>query len=181
MLRYRISYVAILTVLGAATFVTGCSKGSDQARAQREARAQARAGAHLATDRLAAAGAQADEMMAAVSSAPNDTRVGLRFKFTEQPRVGQPLRLELALSQAAGLEIDAMHVSLQPREGMALQSERTYDYVGPATGATQQMPVTVMPMQAGVLGLMVTVLVDSTAGSDVRSFTIPVIAIETPR
>jgi len=180
MLRRRIPHALLLTLLGAAALLAGCSKAADQARAQREARAQARAGAQLATDRLAAAGAEADDMVAAVSSASKDTQVSLRFKFTQQPQVGRPLRLELALSQEPGLEIDAMHVSLQPRDGMELQSERTYDYVGPAAGATQQMSVTVLPTQSGVLGLMATVLVDSARGSDVRSFTIPVIAVDAP-
>jgi hypothetical protein len=54
----------------------------------------------------------------------------------------------------------------------------TIDYIGPTTGATQQIQVDVLPTQTGVLGLAVNVLVDSAGGSVVRSFTIPLIAIE---
>ena len=101
-----------------------------------------------------------------------------RFKLAEQPRVGQSLRLQLALAQAPGVEIDTMHVSFQPREGLDVQSARSVEFVGPAVGATQQMQVTVLPGQAGVLGLGVTVLVDSSSSSIARSFMIPLIAID---
>jgi len=174
----RIRPLVAVALLGAAAFGAGCTQSTDAARTQREARAHARAGAQAATDQLAAAGAAADDLVAAVSSADTTTPVTLRFKLAEQPRVGEPLRLELALAQAAGLEIDALHISLQPREGLDVRSAKTVDYVGPPIGATQQMQVTVVPSQAGVLGLAVTVLVDSAGSSIVRSFTIPLIAID---
>ena len=178
MLHCRIRRPLALALLGASALLAGCTQNSDTARAQREARAQARAGAQAATDQLAAAGAAADDLVAAVSSADTATPVSLRFKLPEQPRVGKPLQLQLALAQAPGLEIDAMHVSLQPREGLDVQTTRTIDYIGPPIGATQLMQVIVVPSQTGVLGLAVTVLVDSAGTSVVRSFTIPLIAIE---
>lgn len=178
MLHRRIRHLVAVALLGAAASGVGCTQGTDAARAQREARTNARAGAQAATDQLAAAGAAADDLVAAVSSADTTTPVSLRFSLAEQPRVGQPLRLQLALAQAAGLEIDALHISLQPREGLDVQSSRTIDYIEPPTGATQQMQVTVVPSQAGVLALAVTVLVDSAGTSIVRSFTIPLIAID---
>lgn len=174
----RINGPVALALLGTLVWVAGCTKSNDTARVQREARSQARAGAQAATDQLAAAGAAADDLVAAVSSADTATPVSLRFKVAEQPRVGKPLRVQLALAQAPGLEIDAMHVSLQSREGLEVQSVRTIDYFGPPIGATQQMQVDLLPTQTGVLGLAVTVLVDSAGSSVVRSFTIPLIAIE---
>lgn len=166
------------TWVGVGLLVSGCGKGADAARLQREARAQARAGALLANERLAAAGAEADDLVAAVSNAATETPVSLRFKLPEQPRVGQPLHLQLALAQAPGVEIDAMHVSFQPRDGLDVKSERTVEFVAPIVGATQQMQVTVLPGQAGVLGLAVTVLVDTSSSSIARSFMIPLIAID---
>ena len=179
MLHCRINRPVALALLGTLALVAGCTKSNDTARTQREARAQARAGALAATDQLAAAGAAADDLVAAVSNADSPIPVSLRFKLAEQPRVGKRLRLQLALAQAPGLEIDAMHVSLQPREGLDVVSVRAIDYVGPPIGATQQMLVEVLPSQTGVLGLGVTVLVDSAGASVVRSFTIPLIAIDT--
>jgi hypothetical protein len=177
MLRPHNCSALALALLGVGAILVGCSNSSETARVQREARAQARAGAKLATDRLTAAGAAADDLVAAVSTAEGQTPVSLRFKLAEQPRVGQPLSVQLALAQTAGLEIDAIHVSLLPREGLDVRPPRTFDFDAPATGATQQMQVTVVPSQPGVLGLGVTVLVDSSANSVARSFTIPLIAI----
>lgn len=166
------------TWVGLSVLVSGCTRSDDAARAQREARSQARAGALRATHRLEAAGAEADDLVAAVSNADTATPVSLRFKLPEQPRVGQPLRLQLALAQAPGVDIDVIHVSFQPREGLDVQSERSVDFVSPAVGATQQMLVTVLPRQAGVLALAVTVLVDGNSSSIARSFMIPLIAID---
>jgi len=178
MLHCRISRPVASCLLAALALMGGCGKSNEAAREQREARAQARAGAQAANERQAAAGASADDLVAAVSSTDSATPVSLRFRLAEQPRVGRQLRVQLALSQAPGLEIDAMHVSLQPREGLEVKSMRTIDYIGPPIGATQQMQVDVMPSQTGVLGLSVTVLVDSAGGSVARSFMIPLIAID---
>lgn len=177
MLYCRIGQLVAVALLGLAALGSGCTKSGDAARTQREARAEARAGAQAANEQLAAAGAAADDLVAAVSTAETSTPVSLRFKLAEQPHVGQPLQLQLALAQAAGLEIDALHISLQPREGLEVRSARAIDFLDPAIGATQQMQVTLMPSQAGVLGLAVTVLVDSSGTSIVRTFTIPLIAI----
>ena len=178
MLHCRISRPVASCLLAVLALTGGCGKSNEAAREQREARAQARAGAQVANERQAAAGAAADDLVAAVSGTDTSAPVSLRFKLAEQPRVGKTMRLQLALSQAAGLEIDAMHVSLLPREGLDVKSLHTIDYIGPTTGATQQIQVDVLPTQTGVLGLAVNVLVDSAGGSVVRSFTIPLIAIE---
>lgn len=178
MLHCRISRSIATGLLATLALLGGCSKSNESAREQREARQHARAGAQAANERMAAAGAAADEFVAAVGSADTSTPVSLRFKLTEQPRVGKLLRVQLALAQAPGLEIDAMHVSLLPREGLEVQSQRTTDYIGPPIGATQQLQVDVLPSQTGVLGLAVTVLVDSAGSSVVRTFTIPLIAID---
>lgn len=178
MLHRRMSRPVATGLMAALVLLGGCSRSNEAAREQREARAQARAGAQAANERMAAAGAAADDLVAAVGGSDSSAPVNLRFKLAEQPRVGKTLRLQLALAQAPGLEIDAMHVSLLPREGLDVQSTRIIDYIGPQMGATQQIQVEVLPTQAGVLSLAVNVLVDSAGGSVVRSFTIPLIAID---
>ncbi len=174
----RICRPIALCLLAALALFGGCSKSNEAAREQREAHAQARAGAQAAAERLAAADAAADDLVAAVGNTDTSTLVSLRFKLAEQPRVGKLLRVQLALAQAPGLEIEAMHVSLVPRDGLNVQSTRTIDYIGPPTGATQEIQVDVLPTQTGVLGLAVTVLVDSAGASIARTFTIPLIAID---
>ena len=130
--------------------------------------------AHSPSD-AAAAAAEAD-LVSAVSPAGSLGPVGLKFKVPEPPRVGQPLRLELVLAQAPGLDISHMLVSLQPSDGLLLESEHNIEFEAPATGATQRMTVNVRAQQEGLLSLNATVLVDAGNSSLTRSFSIPLIA-----
>ena len=153
--------------------LAGCGRGTDpgQSAPDRAARGNAAASA----DAAALANAEAD-LVSAVSAAGSVAPVGLRFRVPEPPRVGQPLRLELVLTQQAGLDIDHLLVALQPGDGLAVESERSFEFQSPPAGATQRMAVTVRPQQPGLLSIGATVLVDSTNTSLTRSFSIPLIA-----
>ena len=124
----------------------------------------------------AAAAAEAD-FVSAVSSASSASPVALKFRLQQPPRVGQPLQLELVLSQQPGVDIASMLVSLQPGDGLQLQSDHSYEFRAPGPGATQRMNVTLQADQAGVLSLGATVLVDTANTSVARYFLIPVIAV----
>ena len=157
----------------AAGLLTACGHGTDSARAGHEAHEQQRAGAR---DEANAAAEDAD-MVSAVSSAASATPVSLRFKLREPPRAGQQLRLELALVQAPGLEIDSMLMSLQPSDGLALESDRTVEFKAPAVGATQRVTVTLHADQVGLVSLGATILVDAGSNSLARVFSIPLIVV----
>ena len=164
-------------LLAALCAAGGCGGSASSARAQREARQQERA--QLArSEARAAASAAGDDMVAAVGTSDSQTPVSLRFKLSERPQVGQTLHLQLALAQAPNVDIDAIHISLQPREGLLLQSEHNIEVLAPDSGATQQLDVQAVPQQAGVLGLSVTVLVDTSSSSIARNYAIPLIAVE---
>lgn len=168
-------------MLGAVALVSGCGGGADAARSQHEAQAAARAGAaRLAGDAAAASAADAD-MVSAVSPVASATPVSLKFRLSDPPQVGQTLRLDLALLQAPGLDIDTLLVSLQPSEGLQIESERSVEFHAPAVGATQRIVVTLRPQEQGLLSLGATVLVNTGSGSLSRSFSIPLIAVETPK
>ena len=164
--------------LAAAALVTGCGRGADQARAGHTAHTQTKAGAERSAGAAAAAAAEAD-LVSAVSTASSGMPVVLKFRMQQPPRVGQPLRLELVLSQEPGLEINSITVSFQPGDGLVLQSDRTLEFHAPAPGATQRMEVTLRADQAGVLSLGAMVLVDSGSTSVARNFLIPLIAMPT--
>ena len=164
-------------MLAAAALTAGCGRGADQARAEHEARSQAKAGAGRSADALAAANAAEADFVTAVSSVPATTPVALKFRMQQPPRVGEPLRLELVLSQEPQLEITSMLVSLQPGDGLAVLSERSFEFHAPAPGATQRMNVTLRADLPGVLSLGATVLVDSGSSSVARNFLIPLIAL----
>jgi len=164
-------------LLAALALAGGCGRGSDQARAEHEARLQARAGADRAGSAAAAASAAEADFVAAVSSAPSTSPVSLKFRIQQPPRVGVPLPLELVLAQEPHLEITSMYVSLLPGDGLSVLSDRSFEFRAPASGATQRMSVTLRADAPGVLGLSVTVLVDSANASVTRNFNIPLIAV----
>jgi hypothetical protein len=116
------------------------------------------------------------DLVSAVSSAGSVGPVGLKFRVPEPPRVGQPLRLELVLTQEPGLDISHMLVSLQPGDGLKLDSDRSVEFDAPAVGATQRMVVNLQAQQQGLLSLNATVLVDAGNTSLTRNFSIPLIA-----
>jgi hypothetical protein len=168
-------------ILGAAALVCGCNAGPDAARAQHEAQSEARAGAERQAGDAAAVTAADADMVSAVSSVPSNTPVSLKFRLIEPPRVGQALRVELALLQAPGLEIESLLLSLQPGEGLQLESDQNFEFHAPAAGATHRVVVTLRAQQPGLLNLDATALVNSRDGSLARSFSIPLIATAAPK
>jgi hypothetical protein len=148
---------------------SGCGRGTDSGPA---------AGGHagrLAPGARATTNAESD-LVSAVSSAGTAAPVVLKFRMSEPPHVGQPLRIELVLNQQPGLDIDSLLVSLQAGDGLAIESEHSFEFQSPAAGATQRMAVTVRPQQPGLLSLGATVLVGTANVSVTRSFSIPLIA-----
>jgi len=165
----------------AAGLLTGCGHGADSARAEHEAHEQARSGAERDASAAAAVTAEDADMVSAVSGVTTASPVGLKFKLREPPRVGLPLRLELALNQEAGLDIDSITVTFQPSDGLVLQSDRIVQFRAPPPGATQRLVVTLRPLQEGLLNLGATVLVDAASSSMSRSYAIPLIAVPAPQ
>jgi hypothetical protein len=158
-------------MLGTAALVSGCGASTDKARAQHDARAAA----HADTTGAAAAATDAD-LVSAVSAVTSTTPVSLKFRFNDPPLVGQALHVQLALVQAPGLDIDSMLVSLQPSDGLQIESGHSVEYHSPAVGATQHIDVTVRPQAVGLLNVGATVLVNAGGVSLTRNFSIPLIA-----
>jgi hypothetical protein len=164
------------TLLVFAALAAACGGDSKDARAQHEARVNGSANAARSAEAVAAAAAEAD-FVAAVSSASSAPPVGLKFRMQKPPRVGQPLQLELVLTQPPQQEISSMLVSLQPSDGLTVLSQRSFEFRSPAPGAAQRMNVTLRADKQAVLGLSATVLVDSGNTSVAYNFNIPLIAI----
>jgi hypothetical protein len=122
------------------------------------------------------------DFVAAVSSASTaPRRWRLKFRMQQPPRVGQPLQLELVLTQPPQQEISSMLVSLQPSDGLTVVSQRSFEFRAPVPGASQRMSVTLRADLPGVLGLSATVLVDSGNTSVAYNFNIPLIAMPAGR
>lgn len=157
-----------VVALSALALAMGCERGSDPAPT---------AAGHAARLNSAPAGANTEaDLVSAVSSAGAAAPVGLKFKLAAPPRVGQPLRIDLVLNQQAGLEIESLLLSLQPGDGLAIESDHSFEFQSPPAGATQRMTVTVRAQQPGLLSLGATVLIGTASGSVTRTFSIPLIA-----
>jgi hypothetical protein len=162
-----------LAALALASLLGACSPSADEARARHDAMQKPAA----AQGEPQPAGPDTLDMVSAVSTADALPPVHLKFRLHDAPHVGQPLQLELALIQEPKLAIEAMRVSIQPREGLQLKSPSAIDFPSPAVGATQIIPVALEPQQQGVLGLLVTVLVNTERDSLSRSFAIPLVVV----
>ena len=147
---------------------TGCGRGSDSAPTTAGHTTRLPSGSSTTN-------AEAD-LVSAVSAAGAAAPVGLKFKLAAPPRVGQPLRIDLVLNQQAGLEIDSLLVSLQPGDGLSIESDHSFEIQAPPAGATQRLTVTVRPQQQGLLSLGATVLISTADASMTRTFSIPLIA-----
>jgi hypothetical protein len=133
--------------------------------------------AHSKTSPKAPSPGDAD-MVAAVSQSGADTTIGVKFRLATRPVVGTPLQIVLALVPGADAGITHIHGSLQPGEGLQLQSQRTFDITSPQDGVTLTQEVTVLPQQDGVLSLSATLLIDFDNGSLARTYSIPLIAMD---
>lgn len=116
------------------------------------------------------------DLVSAVSPGGSESPVGLKFKVIDPPKVGQTAHLDLVLAQDPGLDVTHMLVSLQPGDGLLLESDRSIEFQGPLPGATHRIRVNLRAQQQGLLSLNATVLVDAGNNSLTRSFSIPLIA-----
>jgi hypothetical protein len=116
------------------------------------------------------------DMVAAVSSGGSGPPIALRFRLESRPVVGAPAQLVLALVPTPGLEISHIHASLEPEEGLQLQSAHSFDIDDPQEGVTLAQDVTVVPQHEGVLSLNAVVIVDYEKTSVARTYVIPLIA-----
>jgi len=153
--------------LGVAALLQGCGRDSEPQQS------------HITHHKVVAApeGTASDaDLVSAVSAAGSSGPVGLKFRVSDPPHVGQPVRVELVLAQEPGLDITHMLVSFQAGEGLTIESDRNVEFQAPAAGATQRMVVNVRAQQEGLVNLNATVLVDTGNSSLTRSFSIPLIA-----
>ena len=120
-------------------------------------------------------------MVSAVSSANSTTPLALKFRISEQPRNGAPVHVQLAVVPDPAVEIDALHIAMQVSDGLKLDSPPQANYTDPARGQTQHLEALVHATKAGVLSLYVTILVDTADMSLTRSYTVPLIVLDSSR
>jgi hypothetical protein len=158
-------------VLGASLF--GC--GSSAEKARKELARQLDAPKVHAPAPSSSVGGDADMVNAATPGGPGPP-IGLKFSLGGRPVVGEPLQIHIAMLPDTQNAIRHLYGSFAPGEGLALQSQRSFELRDLADGVPLHQEVTVVPQQAGILSLTATLSVDFDTGSVSRTFGIPLIA-----
>jgi hypothetical protein len=167
--------IAIKYSLLAAMTTVLCACGSSSAPTTAAKRA-----AHAPAAKPAARGGDGSDpdLVAAVSASGTGPPISMRFRLDAKPIVGTATPLVISIFAAPGIDISHIHGSLQPAEGLLLQSGRSFDADTIREGTPLQQQVTVVPQRDGVLSLSASVEIDYADTSMTRTYVIPLIAVD---
>ncbi len=127
-----------------------------------------------------AKGAVDPDMVSAVSLTGSSTNLlGMKFKLAAKPQISTPLQVTIELVPASDTKIDRAVLSVQPGEGLLLQSDRQNEMRDLLPDNPPQQTVTVVPQQAGLLNLNATVLIEAEGQTITRTYSIPLIVADT--
>lgn len=177
--RARAGVLALcLAAMAAGLLLAGCARssgaassgaGSDRAAARQDG-APDDSQAETSADPLAG-------MVSAVNPRGSASKaLAVKFRIETRPVVGTPVRITLALIPDADTQIDRIHGSFLAGDGLALQSDRSFDLSKVQGPMPVFREVTVVPQQTGALSLNVTLLLQIDKSSETRSYAIPLIA-----
>jgi hypothetical protein len=166
----------LAAALIASALLAACGRSAQNPDATRAVH-QAQTSAASAAKSAAAATDQ--DMVSAVSAAgASTTPISVKFRLESRPTVTTPVQLTVSVIPSADVLIRHMLISFQPGDGLQLQSPRSLDVSDPSAQAPIVQQLTLVPQQHGVLSLNATVLVDTDSGSISRTYSIPLIAID---
>ena len=169
LLRHSVLALGLVTILG------GCSHSANDAASGGNS---SRASASKSTKDNR--GGDPD-MVSAVNLAGSSTNlISMQFKLTARPRLTTPLQVILQLIPAPDTQISRIQLSVQPGDGLLLQSDHMVEFTDFHPGTPVQQNVTVVPQHNGLLNLSATVLVDADDQSITRTYSIPLIVADSP-
>ncbi len=119
-------------------------------------------------------------MVEAVGPSGGQAPIELRFSIRNRPEVGQDDEVDYAvIPQVGGL--DTIRVAFGPVDGLQVQDRGPMlAAIRPVTGVPVFGSITVRPIKAGLFTLTAAVAVESSNGSVIWPFSIPVIAGDGP-
>ncbi len=166
LLCHGVLILAVTAVLGA------CSQSGPAAAPGATAKTSA------ARPKDAKGGADPD-MVSAVSLSGSATNLlSMKFKLAAKPQIATPLQVTIELVPAADTQIDRAVLSVQPGDGLQLQSDRLTELSNILPDNPPQQTVTVVPQQAGLLNLNATVLIEAEGQTITRTYSIPLIVAD---
>jgi hypothetical protein len=166
----RINNEAIL-LLCAAALIGACHRDSSSAPVaalpQVALKAPAKSGPSVAE--------QTAEMVEAVAQGKSPLEVGLKYELVERPTVGQVLHINVALTPQ--LEGGPASIKVSGGDGLTVAGDSNqFDLPQVADGGVYRETLNITPTDEGVLLLGVTVSVKHDEITDVKTFSIPIIA-----
>ncbi len=114
-------------------------------------------------------------MVSAVAPDASKVPVSVKFRLGSKPALGMPLHIAVAIVPSGDTQINHLHGSFLPDNGLALQSEREFDASDLQGGVALQQQVTVVPQQPGVLNLNTTITIQLDSSSLSSTYSIPLI------
>jgi len=169
--RINIARVLLLCV---AVAVSACHKDSAQ-QAAIQAAAQARMKAPVVAKNGPTVAELTAGMVEAAVQGKSQAPVALKFQLAQRPKVGQALDINLALIP----QVDAGPVTMKVSggDGLTLAADTNeFDFAAIAAGQVYKSQLNVTPTSEGVLLIGVTVSVKRDELTDVKAFSIPIIA-----
>jgi hypothetical protein len=164
---------AKVLLLCTAVAVAGCNKDSDSA-APVKAVTHIKAKAPVAPKPGATAAEQTVGMVQAASQGKSQVPVELKFDFAQQPKVGQPLQVDLAL--IAQITASPATIQVSGADDVSVAGAKQFEIPSAEAGEVYRETVNVTPNAEGVVLLGVTVLLKHDEVVDQRVFSIPIIA-----
>ena len=113
-------------------------------------------------------------MVEAAAQGKSLAPVALKFELVKRPKVGQPVDINLALIS----QVDASPVTIKVSgtDGVTVAAANEFDTPTAAAGEVYRYTVNVTPNAEGVLIIGVTVSLKHDELTDVKAFSIPIIA-----
>jgi hypothetical protein len=114
-------------------------------------------------------------MVSAVAPDASKAPLSVKFRLDSKPVLGMPLHIAVAIIPTGDTQINHLHGSFLPDNGLALQSEHEFDASDLQGGVAVQQQVTVVPQQPGVLNLNATLTIQLENSSLSGTYSIPLI------
>jgi hypothetical protein len=115
------------------------------------------------------------DMVTAVSLASGKAPIEVKFALRQQPEIGQPTQLDLALVPASRFQ--RITVSFRADDGLVVSEGAHWDPIErPEVGVPLAHSLTLVPGHDGIFNLTATVLTETDTDSTARTFLIPLVA-----
>lgn len=162
---------AWVPVLCAAVVLSACNKDSGSTPA---AAPQVKPSAPVPQKRGPSAAEQTVGMVEATVQGKSQAPVTLKFDLAQRPKVGQPLEISLAMIPQVAASPATIQVS--GGDDVTVAGAKQFDIAAAEAGDVYRQTVNVTPTAEGVLLVWVSVSLKHDEVTDVKTFSIPIIA-----